>query len=185
MTEVIPTSVLPFQRGGSPTENEFPSSPSKGEVATSSLSSPSKGEGRVGVDHAEQDRFDRTPLKTKRARELRQAMTPAEAKLWSRIRNNQLEGLGFRRQHPMSKYILDFYCASLKLAVELDGGQHNEPANIARDKTRDVWFASKGIETLRMWNNDVLTNIMSSVETVWRVAIKRKAMMNNAHEATA
>jgi very-short-patch-repair endonuclease len=150
-------------------------------VHLKNFSSPRKGEGgaqrRVGVDSSDASRFDRTPRKTVRARELRKEATPAEQRLWSHLRNNQLENLSFRRQHPMGKYILDFYCASLKLAIELDGGQHNEPAQVARDKVRDDWFAAKGIETLRIWNCDVLENTSSAVETIWHTAMKRKEVI--------
>ena len=85
-------------------------SPRKGEVGA---------QRRVGVDK----RFDRTPLMTAKARRLRLAMTDAERKLWSGLRKDQL-GVAFRRQHPIGKYVLDFYCASLGLVIELDGGQH-------------------------------------------------------------
>jgi very-short-patch-repair endonuclease len=150
-------------------------------IRPQNFSSPRKGEGgakrRVGVDGSDASRFDRTPLKTVRARELRKAMTPAEARLWSHLRNNQLENLGFRRQHPMGKYILDFYCASLKLAIELDGGQHNEPTHAVRDKARDYWFAAKGIETLRIWNSEVLEDTSSAIETIWDAAMKRKEVI--------
>ena len=150
-------------------------------VRPSNISSPRKGEGgaerRVGVDSSNASRFDRTPRKTARARELRKAMTPAEARVWSHLRNNQLENLSFRRQHPMGKDFLDFYRASLKLAFELDGGQHNEPTHIVRDKIRDNWFAAKGIETLRIWNCDVLEDTSSAVETIWHAAMKRKEVI--------
>ena len=145
------------------------------------LSSPRKGEGgaqrRVGVEVSSTSRFDRTPRKTTRARELRREMTPAEARLWSHLRNNQLENLGFRRQHSMGKYILDFYCPRLKLAIELDGGQHNEQVHKARDKARDAWFAAKGIETLRLWNFEVLEDTSSALDSIWRAAMKRKEVI--------
>ncbi len=129
-------------------------------------SSPGKGEGgaqrRVGVD-----RFDHTPAKTARARTLRKNMTPAEAKLWSHLRNSNMHGVDFRRQHPMGACVLDFYCSPAKLAVEVDGSQHNEDAHSKRDQIRDAWFATKGIRTLRFWNNDVLTNIANVLDTIW------------------
>ena len=59
-----------------------------------------------------------------RARELRKEMTPAEKKLWQVLRGNQLDGIYFRRQHPVGTYTLDFYCPQIGLAVEVDGGQH-------------------------------------------------------------
>ncbi len=132
-----------------------------------STTSPRKGElgveRRVGVD-----RFDRTPAKTDKARSLRRAMTGAEAKLWSHLRNNSMHNVAFRRQHPMGTCVLDFYSPAAKLALEVDGGQHNEYLQARRDTARDGWFAEKGIHTLRFWNSDVLTNIDGVLETIWR-----------------
>ena len=65
----------------------------------------------------------------------------------------------FFRQYSFGPYILDFYCPQKKLAVELDGGQHNQPDNIEYDKVRSEYLKAHGIETLRFWNNDVLMNI--------------------------
>jgi very-short-patch-repair endonuclease len=74
-----------------------------------------------------------------------------------------MSGLSFRRQHPLGKYLLDFYCPPLNLAVELDGGQHNEERQRVRDARRSQWLQTKGVTVLRFWNNDVLGNI----EGVW------------------
>ncbi len=130
------------------------------------FSSPGKGEvgakRRVGVS-----RFDRTPNKTKTARKLRVEQTPAEAKLWSRLRKSAVEGIAFRRQHPIGDYVLDFYAPSVRLAVELDGSQHNDTTHQARDQRRDTWFAEKGIRTLRFWNLDVLKDIETVLDTIW------------------
>lgn len=120
-------------------------SPRKGEVGAKR---------RVGVEN----RFDRTPAKTARARRFRRTMTDAERKLWSRLRNNQL-GVAFRRQHPLGKYVLDFYCAQLGLVIELDGGQHGESGQADRDQLRSDWLAERGLEVMRFWNNDVLNNL--------------------------
>lgn len=78
-----------------------------------------------------------------------------------------MHGLAFRRQHPMGSYVLDFYCAQAKLAVEVDGGQHNDEAHGMRDQIRDAWFAGKGIRTLRFWNHDVLTDMGNVLDRIW------------------
>ncbi|MGQ0485818.1 MAG: endonuclease domain-containing protein [Hyphomicrobiales bacterium] len=114
------------------------------------------------------DRFDRTPAKTARARGLRKSMTDAEAKLRSHLRNNSMHEVAFRRQHPMGNYVLDFYSPAARLAIEVDGGQHNEEAHAIRDRRRDAWLAEKHILTLRFWNTDVLTSIDGVLETIWR-----------------
>src|ERR1700693_3984865 len=90
-------------------------------------------------------------------------MTRAERKLWNVLRRDQLETLHFRRQHPIGPYVLDFYCPELRMAVELDGGQHGFGAARARDRRRTKWLGSKGITVLRFWNNDVIENL----EGVW------------------
>jgi very-short-patch-repair endonuclease len=80
-------------------------------------------------------RFNRAPEKTAFARRLRRDGTDVERPLWQRLRNGQLGDAQFRRQHPAGRYVLDFYCPTLALAVELDGGQHAEAG--ARERERD------------------------------------------------
>ncbi len=101
-------------------------------------------------------RFARTREQTARARELRRAMTKAEARLWLRMRGDGL-GVSFRRQHPIGPYFADFYCPSLKLIVELDGSQHAERQDY--DDARTRFLNARGIEVLRFWNNDVMENL--------------------------
>lgn len=96
------------------------------------------------------------------AKNLRHNQTEAEKKLWYKIRNRQLNNLKFRRQHPIPPYIIDFYCDDLKLAIELDGGQHTEE----KDKTRTNFLTENGITVLRYWNNDILKNIDSILEDI-------------------
>jgi very-short-patch-repair endonuclease len=111
--------------------------------------------------------FDRTTLKTGRARQLRRAMTPAETRLWSRLRNDQI-GVAFRRQHPVGPYVLDFFAPSARLAIELDGGQHGLEAAVEHDRIRALFLASRGIEVVRFWNRDVFQNIVSVLDTIWQ-----------------
>jgi very-short-patch-repair endonuclease len=94
---------------------------------------------------------------------LRRDATKAEKKLWYLLQRGQMAGLSFRRQHPLGKYIIDFYCSPLKLAIEVDGGQHNVLTHQAHDERRSQWLRGKGVTVLRFWNNDVLQNI----EGVW------------------
>ena len=95
-----------------------------------------------------------TGLLTKRARELRTAMTDAERALWHVLRDRQL-GVRFRRQAPIGTYIVDFACLERKLVIEVDGGQHAESA---ADIERDTWLRERGFRVLRFWNHEVLTN---------------------------
>jgi very-short-patch-repair endonuclease len=86
----------------------------------------------------------------KRARRLRQSLTGPELGLWVRLRRSQLGGFRFRRQHPLGPYILDFYCAEARLAVEIDGLGHDHPDQIRHDARRDEWLASAGVRVLRI-----------------------------------
>jgi very-short-patch-repair endonuclease len=95
-----------------------------------------------------------TDLLTKRARELRAAMTDAERALWRVLRQRQL-GARFRRQAPIGPYIVDFASLERKLVIEVDGGQHAESES---DAERDVWLRERGFRVLRFWNHEVLTN---------------------------
>ncbi|HET9687571.1 MAG TPA: endonuclease domain-containing protein [Pseudolabrys sp.] len=124
------------------------------------FTSPCKGEvGREAAGRGSNRRFARTAEMTKRARNLRGNQTDAEVRLWQALRRNQINGLSFRRQHPIGRYILDFYCPALKLAIELDGGQHATVAQARLDHTRTRWIALRGIRVFRFWNNDILSNI--------------------------
>ncbi len=99
------------------------------------------------------------------AREMRGRMTDAEALLWKLIRNRRIANAKFRRQHPVGRYILDFYCAETKLAIELDGGQHAEA--IGYDQHRDAWLRTQGIKVLRFWNNEVLMETEAVMEVIF------------------
>jgi len=85
-----------------------------------------------------------------RAKAFRREMTPPEARLWNALRAGRLKGLKFRRQHPIGPYILDFYCAEGKLAVEVDGAAHDLPDQAAHDRRRTAWLAGRGIKVIRL-----------------------------------
>jgi very-short-patch-repair endonuclease len=99
-----------------------------------------------------------------RARGLRETMTDAERKLWYRLRNRQLDGHKFRRQHEIDPYIVDFVCAEAMLIVELDGGQHAEQQKYDDRRTRHL--EAKGYRVLRFWNNDALMKIENVLEVI-------------------
>ncbi len=100
------------------------------------------------------------------ARELRKNQTTQETKMWSILRNYQIEGYKFKRQYPIGDYIVDFVCKEIKLVIEIDGGQHNEPQNIEYDETRTKYLNSKGYTVLRFWNNDVDQNLEGVYEKI-------------------
>src|SRR5262249_7883649 len=119
---------------------------------------------RVGVKST--SRFNRSDEKTERARQLRRGSTDVEARLWYRLRRGQIDGCSFRRQHPAGPYVLDFYCPALRLAIELDGGQHGDTAHEVRDRRRDLWLGERGVTMLRFWNSDVTNNLRGVLETI-------------------
>ena len=92
------------------------------------------------------------------ARELRLRTTEAEQKLWSLLRNRQLKGKKFRRQHAIANYIVDFYCNEYKPAIELDGNFHTDEIAKDYDKSRTALLTELGITVLRFWNEEVISD---------------------------
>ena len=101
------------------------------------------------------------PALKQRRQELRRNQTDAEKAFWSKVRNRQFYGLKFFRQYSIGPYILDFYCPAVKIAVELDGGQHNECEKREYDAVRSEYLRSQGIIVLRFWNHEVLCDMQS------------------------
>jgi len=102
-----------------------------------------------------------------RAAALRQTQTDAERRLWYRLRNRQLLGLKFRRQHPIVDYFADFACVSRKLVIEIDGEQH--AYQVEADARRTAVIESLGWRVVRFWANEVVANpegIWSEIEQV-------------------
>ncbi|MBC8507506.1 MAG: DUF559 domain-containing protein [Anaerolineales bacterium] len=97
------------------------------------------------------------PIKLKQAKRLRQPQTPAEEKLWQAIRNRNLGGFKFRRQHPIGRFIVDFYCAAAKLVIEIDGDIHAFQAEY--DEIRTKWLEDQGYTIIRFENRDVFENL--------------------------
>ncbi len=101
------------------------------------------------------------------ARDLRKNMTDAEQLLWQCLRGKQLDGFKFRKQHPLDRFVLDFYCVSCKIAIELDGGQHNIEEGIKRDAERTAYLEKCGIRVLRFWNHEVFKNLDGVLKRIW------------------
>jgi very-short-patch-repair endonuclease len=97
------------------------------------------------------------------ARELRQVPTDAEIRWWAALRNRRLAGFKFRRQHPIGRFVVDFVCTEHHRIVEADGGQHAESE---ADAERATWLERHGWRVLRFWNNDILANTESVLETI-------------------
>ncbi len=102
--------------------------------------------------------YNKKALKNLR-RKLRKSSTAAERKLWSILKNQQALGYRFLRQYGVENYSLDFYCPKLKLAIEVDGGQHNDEKEKLSDAQRSELIGTHGITILRFWNNEVMQNL--------------------------
>lgn len=87
------------------------------------------------------------------SRLLRQRETWAEKLMWRWLRNRRFTAYKFRRQHPIGKYRLDFYCMEARLNIELDGSQHGFPDQRRHDQIRTDFLSAHGIKTLRFWNH--------------------------------
>ena len=101
-----------------------------------------------------------------RARVMRKHPTPAEAILWQRLRHRRVGGYHFRRQHPIVRYIVDFYCAEAKLVIEVDGSVHDEPDHDEYDVERQAFLEELGLRVLRFHNREVLRGIDEVVKAI-------------------
>ena len=100
-----------------------------------------------------------------RAGELRHHQTEAEAKLWSRLRAHRVNGVQFRRQHAIGKYIVDFCSPRRKLIIEVDGSQHLDQGEYDLERTK--YFESMGFRVLRFWNNEVINDVDTVIRVIW------------------
>ncbi len=109
--------------------------------------------------------YNRPVLKTRR-KELRNNSTPAEQQLWSMLQRSNLGSYKFRRQHSVGSYILDFYCPSEKLAVELDGDSHFTDDAMEYDRIRTEYLNALNIKVIRFLNTDVYDNLNAVCEWI-------------------
>ena len=93
------------------------------------------------------------------AKALRYPQTPMESKLWVRLRDNRLDGHKFRRQHPIHRFVVDFYCAEARLVVEIDGDSHAAQGQAEHDVMRTEWLEQHGYRVIRFTNEDVAKRI--------------------------
>lgn len=103
---------------------------------------------------------------TKLARVLRKNQTPQEAILWQLLGSRQFSDYKFRRQLTIDKYIVDFCCLRNRLIIELDGGQHNQNRNVAKDRIRDKYLPDQGFTILGIWNNEITENLDGVAEKI-------------------
>ena len=107
------------------------------------------------------------------ARAMRREPTEAEQVLWGALQKKQVAGLKFRRQHPVGRFVLDFYCPSIKLVVEVDGGIHD--SQLERDAARTRALEAYGHQVLRFTNDEVMRNLPSVLQRISAAASDRNA----------
>ena len=108
------------------------------------------------------------------ARQLRKRPTRAERLLWSKLRRRQLAGRKFRRQHVLPPYIVDFYCHSAELVVEIDGPDHDTPQAQQRDKNRDAFLKKhrRVCSIIRLPQERVLTDLTGVLDDLRQVLME-------------
>ncbi|MEA2736245.1 MAG: hypothetical protein QOE14_2696 [Humisphaera sp.] len=106
------------------------------------------------------------PVSLERARSMRHVAAPAEGILWQHLRAHRLDGLKFRRQVPVGRYIADFLCHEMKLIVELDGPSHDERAE--HDEKRTEFLERQGYRVIRFLNEDVHDDVVAVLRTILR-----------------
>ena len=116
--------------------------------------------------------FNRKYLKPRRS-ELRNSLTAAEIVLWKHISKSRLEGRKFRRQHSIGNYIVDFYCPSERLVIELDGKDHFTIHGEMADSKRENYFKSLNINVVRFENRDIFNNCEAVLEEIKRNFLAR------------
>ena len=114
------------------------------------------------------------PWKTERAKSLRSSETSAQGKLWSHLRNRHLGGFKFVRQAPIADYFVDFLCRDESLVIEVDGGTHGEPDEIAADLVRSEVIERLGFRIYRVSNTDVFDNIDGVLDGLLEELERRK-----------
>lgn len=103
------------------------------------------------------------------AREMRSEPTPAENELWQVLRNRQIIGFKFRRQHSIERFIVDFYCPRAGLIVEVDGAVHDEAEQQSRDLIREEFLLMQGFTVIRFSNDEVLSDLSTVVARISRI----------------
>jgi len=111
------------------------------------------------------------------ARKLRRTPTWAERALWRELRNRQFAAFKFRRQYPTGPYVLDFFCPSAKLAIELDGDPHGLLRQQAHDQVRRACLARERIRVLRFWNLEIKENLEGVLTTI-QMELERNTAQN-------
>jgi very-short-patch-repair endonuclease len=118
--------------------------------------------------------YGASPEILKRAEKLRKEMTETELLLWERLRKNKNSGYRFRAQHPIGKFIVDFYCHEALLVVEIDGGIHQNEIVAERDEGRELEISNLGIKVVRFTNEEIVNELDNVAITISRILDTRR-----------
>ncbi|WP_375312514.1 endonuclease domain-containing protein [Bradyrhizobium sp. A5] len=108
-----------------------------------------------------------TSIRRAAAKRLRANTTPHERILWRALKELPIEGSHFRRQAPIGRYVVDFFCPAKSLIVELDGGHHNEDETAKRDGARQSWLENEGYRVIRFWNSEIAADLTAVLERIY------------------
>jgi very-short-patch-repair endonuclease len=128
------------------------------------------------MNHAENITYGACPEIIRRAKELRSRMTLSEVRLWNKLRNRQCGAYKFRRQHPIERFIADFYCHEVRVVIELDGAVHNSSESKEYDDNRTAELEKWDIAVLRFSNNEVYENLETVTSRIKEFCDKREIL---------
>ena len=114
------------------------------------------------------------------SKELRKSLTPEEAILWTQLKAHKLNGSKWRKQHPLEPYILDFYCPSAKLCIELDGNDHYTYQGAKEDEIRTKFLNGKGIRVIRFENRLIWDNLQGVLDII-KAELENKTIENKEY----
>jgi len=118
------------------------------------------------------------------ARRMRRELTPAEGRLWQALRARRLDGLKFRRQQPLGPFVLDFFCPSCSLVVELDGSAHDTQEQQLRDAGRAHQLATFGLQVIRFRNEEVMGDLPSVLARIRLAAGTKSTSPPTGHDSS-
>jgi very-short-patch-repair endonuclease len=108
-----------------------------------------------------------TSIRRAAAKRLRANTTPHERMLWRALKELPVDGTHFRRQAPIGRYVVDFFCPAKRLIIELDGGHHNDDETAKRDRDRQLWLEQEGYRVVRFWNSEITGNLTAVLERIY------------------
>lgn len=116
----------------------------------------------------------RNPTTQNHAKNLRQNLTKAEAIIWNYLKGKKVEGVKFRRQLPAGNYIADFAAIEIKLIIEIDGATHSSDDRVEYDNARTEFLSSQGWRVIRVWNNDIYSNLNGVLQSISQIVYELK-----------